>query len=80
MRKEELIEAFELIDEENFEEAHIVLKHNDSPEAAWLRAFLYRRDGDEWNANYWYDKAGRTYPSYGLATELEEIKALLDNI
>ena len=80
MLKDELIEAIELIEEENFEEAHLLLKHNDSPEAAWLRAFLYRSEGDTWNANYWYDKAGRSFPSYGLQAELKEFRDLLDNL
>ena len=79
MNKDELIEAFELIEEENFEEALVFLKHFDSPEAAWIQACLYRKLGDKWNADYWYDKAGRTTPTQSFDAELEEIKGLLDD-
>lgn len=79
MSKDELIEVIELIEEENFEEALVFLKHFDSPEAAWIQASLYRKLGDSWNADYWYDKAGRTNPSQSFGAELEEIKTLLED-
>lgn len=78
MSKDELIEVLELIEEENFEEAFVFLKHFDSPEAAWIQACLFRKLGDAWNASYWYDKAGRTVPSQSFDAELEEIKTLLE--
>lgn len=77
MSKDELIEVIELIEEENFEQALIFLKHFDSPESAWIQGCLYRKLGDNWNADYWYDKAGRTIPSKSFQTEIEEIKDLL---
>ncbi|MBN2639397.1 MAG: hypothetical protein JXR65_09985 [Bacteroidales bacterium] len=80
MSKDELIEVIELIEEENFEEALVFLKHFDSPEAAWIQACLFRKLGDKWDSDYWYDKAGLTAPSYSFDTELSEIKALLNNL
>lgn len=78
--KDELLEAIDLILDDNFEDAHLVLKHYESPEAAWLRAFLYRKGGDSWNANYWYDKAGRTMPTSSIDIELKEIRTLIENL
>lgn len=80
MGKDELLEAIDLIEEENYEEAHLVLQLSETPEAAWLLACLYRREGDEWNANYWYDKAGRAMPSYSVETEIQEIRDLIENL
>lgn len=77
MSKDELIEVIELIEEENFEEALIFLKHFDSPEASWVQGCLYRKLGDDWNADYWYDKAGRKRPSQSFVDELNEIKETL---
>lgn len=80
LSKDELLEAVDLIEEENYEEAHIVLRLTETSEAAWLLAHLYRREGDKWNANYWYDKAGRTMPNYSFDTEIQEIRDLIVNL
>lgn len=34
-----------------------------------LHAYLHRVEGDEWNAGYWYRKAGESYPEMGLKEE-----------
>ncbi len=78
MGKNELLEVLDLIAEENYEEAHLVLQLSDTEEAAWLQACLYRKEGDEWNANYWYDKAGRSMPTYSVETEIAEIRDLIE--
>ncbi len=80
MSKDDLLEAIGLIEEENYEEAHLVLQLYETPEVAWLVACLYRKEGDEWNANYWYDKAGRTMPPYSFETEIQEIRDLIENL
>ncbi len=80
MSKEELLEVIEMIENDELEDVHLILKHDDSPEVAWLMAFVYRKEGDKWNANYWYDKAGRTMPSSSLNAELEEIKELIEGL
>ena len=30
-----------------------------SKEAAWVHAYLHRKEGDQMNAAYWYDRAGK---------------------
>lgn len=38
-----------------------------------VHAYLHRREGAEWNANYWYDRAGRTYHRPTLEAEQEAL-------
>jgi hypothetical protein len=46
--------------------------------AAWIHAYLHRKEGDEGNAGYWYRRAGKKMPDYSLENEWEEIvKAVL---
>lgn len=37
--------------------------------AAWVHAYLHRKEGDVWNADYWYARAKKTRPSYSLEEE-----------
>jgi ferredoxin len=37
--------------------------------AAWVHAYLHRKEGDTWNADYWYGHAGRKRPSLSLDAE-----------
>ena len=46
--------------------------------AAWVHAYLHRKEGDLTNAAYWYSRAGRELSSFSLDSEWEEIvKGLL---
>lgn len=36
-----------------------------------LHAYLHRKEGDNWNANYWYRRAGETMPKVSLDEEWE---------
>ena len=50
----------------------------DQSTGAWVHAYLHRKEGDQWNANYWYRRAGRSMSQCSLDEEWEEIvKALL---
>ncbi|MBS1565005.1 MAG: hypothetical protein JST39_11490 [Bacteroidetes bacterium] len=64
----------------DWEQAHNIIQSIEDKTAARIHAYLHRREGDEWNANYWYNKAGRRMPGYSLDKELEEIvKELLEH-
>ena len=39
----------------------------------WIHAYLHRWEGDDWNASYWYRRAGKSKPSCSLAQEWENI-------
>ena len=40
-------------------QAHEITQDIDSRDAAWVHAYLHRREGDLPNAAYWYRHAGR---------------------
>ena len=62
----------------NWEQAHNVIQDVNDKTAAWIHAYLHRKEGDVWNANYWYTRAGKRMPGYSLDQEWEEIvKAML---
>ncbi|MDW7692753.1 hypothetical protein R9C00_11535 [Flammeovirgaceae bacterium SG7u.111] len=37
----------------------------------WVHAYLHRKEGDEWNASYWYSRAGKSKPVVSLEEEWE---------
>ena len=39
--------------------AHEIAQEIDSPDGAWVHAYLHRKEGDEGNAGYWYRRAGK---------------------
>jgi hypothetical protein len=41
--------------------------------AARIHAYLHRKEGDLWNADYWYSKAGEKRPNLSLEKEWEEL-------
>jgi len=62
----------------DWDQAHTLIQDLSDKSAAWIHAYLHRKEGDIWNANYWYTKAGQRMPGYGLEQEWEElVKAML---
>lgn len=57
----------------NWEEAHNIVQKIDHPDGAWVHAYLHRKEGDEFNAKFWYDLAGKKFPTTALEEEWEEI-------
>jgi hypothetical protein len=43
--------------------AHEIVQEIDDKNAAWVHAYLHRREGDEGNAGYWYRNAGKNFPT-----------------
>ena len=39
--------------------AHSLVDEFETPEGMAVNAYLHRKEGVEWNANYWYARAGR---------------------
>ena len=64
---------------EDWEKAHEIIQDIQDPTAAWIHAYLHRKEGDVFNANYWYNRAHKRMPGYGLKQEWKEIAGeLLD--
>ncbi|RXS96618.1 hypothetical protein [Silvibacterium dinghuense] len=53
--------------------AHEIAQAIDSRDAAWVHAYLHRREGDEGNAGYWYRQAGRRAAHIPMDDEWREI-------
>lgn len=53
----------------NWGKAHEIVQDLHSDDAAWVHAFLHRDEGDLWNADYWYRRAGKSRPSVPLEEE-----------
>ncbi|WP_299825017.1 hypothetical protein [uncultured Pontibacter sp.] len=61
----------------NWEQAHILVQDLPDKTAAWIHAYLHRQEGDTWNADYWYSKAGKKRPATSLEAEWESIVSTL---
>ncbi|WP_198664936.1 hypothetical protein [Lewinella sp. IMCC34191] len=59
----------------NWDHAHDLIDSAPGSENAWVHAHLHRIEGDESNANYWYRRAGRETPDYGLSKERDVLLA-----
>ena len=57
----------------NWEKAHQIIQDIEDKNAAWIHAYLHRKEGDIWNADYWYSRAGRKRPDVSLEQEWENI-------
>ncbi|MHB1021440.1 MAG: hypothetical protein ACYC46_10625 [Acidobacteriaceae bacterium] len=63
-----------------WEQAHEHAQVSEKLECAWVHAYLHRKEGDQWNAGYWYRRAGQPMCSLPLHEEWEQmVKALLPN-
>lgn len=39
--------------------AHEFIQDLEAREAAWIHAYLHRKEGDRFNAGYWYNRANK---------------------
>lgn len=47
----------------DWDAAHKIVQEIDTANAAWVHAYLHRKEGDEGNARYWYRTAKRSFPA-----------------
>ena len=65
----------------NWQKAHTIVQSVDTNEAAWVHAYLHRKEPDEFNAGYWYRRAGKDFCRKSFDKEWEEIsKELLKSV
>jgi hypothetical protein len=63
----------------DWEQAHTLVQDSDTKNAAWVHAYLHRKEGDISNAGYWYRRAGKPEFKGTLEQEWEEmVVALLE--
>ncbi|MAF67653.1 MAG: hypothetical protein CMJ84_18610 [Planctomycetes bacterium] len=71
------LEALALDARGDWDAAHRTVQVIEGPEAAWVHAYLHRKEGDQSNARYWYDRCARTSCTTPLAEEWNAISAAL---
>lgn len=57
----------------NWEKAHELIQDLTDQNAAWIHAYLHRKEGDRWNADYWYNRAARQCPSLSPDEEWQQL-------
>jgi len=57
----------------DWHEAHKQVDHLNDPASSWVHAYLHRKEGDLWNADYWYRKANKIRPQCTLDEEWEQL-------
>jgi hypothetical protein len=57
----------------NWDLAHQQVDHLETKPASRIHAYLHRKEGDLWNADYWYRKAGESRPNISLEREWEDL-------
>jgi hypothetical protein len=57
----------------NWEAAHNIAQDIHSRDGSWLHAYLHRKEGDQWNAGYWYRQAGKPVHTGSMEHEWEEL-------
>ncbi|MCF6242398.1 MAG: hypothetical protein L3J74_13750 [Bacteroidales bacterium] len=56
-----------------WDEAHELIQWLSGSNFALIHAYLHRKEGDLWNANYWYARAGTKMPDVSLDEEWERL-------
>jgi len=79
-----LIDAFDILARKAFamgaewQAVHAICQHHEGEQSFdWGHAFCHRIEGDEWNADYWYRRAGRQRPDCSFADEWAAMKTAL---
>ncbi len=73
----QLVEALWWDAKGDWNRAHEIAQEIHTADAAWVHAYLHRREGDQGNAAYWYHQAHRPVSSRPLGEEWREITSAL---
>lgn len=57
----------------DWESAHEIAQDLPTSWGSWMHAYLHRKEGDPWNAGYWYRKAGVRERRDSLEVEFEAL-------
>jgi len=53
--------------------AHEEAQQGEDRDSAWVHALLHREEGDQWNAEYWYRRAGKPVFKGAVGQERNEM-------
>lgn len=57
----------------DWDKAHQIVQNASDTDSAWIHAYLHRKEGDLFNARYWYRRTGRSEFKEDLSQEWEQI-------
>lgn len=57
----------------DWKNAHDLVDNLRDPVSFHIHAYLHRKEGDTWNADYWYSKANKKRPNLSLNEEWEQL-------
>ncbi|WP_231491645.1 hypothetical protein [Pedobacter sp. Leaf170] len=57
----------------DWHKAHALVDQLNDQSSALVHAYLHRKEGDIWNADYWYRKAKSSRPATSLVLEWEHL-------
>ena len=57
----------------NWKASHDIAQDMHNNLGSWIHAYLHRKEGDEFNAGYWYRRANRSVPTITLDEELKQM-------
>lgn len=57
----------------DWDAAHETIQDVNSKNAAWIHAYLHRKEGDAGNAGYWYSRAGKEMARVSLDQEWNDL-------
>jgi hypothetical protein len=58
---------------DDWSKSHTIIQDIEDKNAAWIHAYLHRKEGDISNADYWYNRAGKKRPAISLNEEWENL-------
>ena len=61
----------------DWDRAHRIAQEDSTLEGSRVHAYLHRKEGDLWNADYWYRRAGSSRPDVPLNEEWEYLISTL---
>jgi hypothetical protein len=61
----------------DWNQAHEIAQSESGADAAWVHAYLHRKEGDTSNAAYWYRQAHQPHCTLPLEKEWEQIVSAL---
>ena len=59
----------------DWKKSHEIVQDIDTKEAALIHAYLHRKEGDDWNADYWYHRAGTKRTNHSIEEEWDSLVA-----
>ena len=61
----------------DWDKAHELIQDVSGQQASLIHAYLHRKEGDLWNAEYWYNRCWSIIPDVSLNEEWEQIASSL---